>query len=163
MEDNKFDFSVDLEKIKSVGALHPHSIDALQAFSRNGLSSEDRLYYQLVSNMSLETMAFRPGSPLCEYGQAVSSAYIIREGEIELRTEGKVYRVGPGTVLGLASGLANQPHNMTATALTVVSASVIPIYKALKAVTSCNPGLRGINRNTVMRTLNLSSVPESLK
>ena len=52
---------------------------------------------------------------------------------------------------------------LTATALTVVTASVIPIYKALKVITSCHPGLRGINRNTVMRILNLSSVPESLK
>ena len=48
-------------------------------------------------------------------------------------------------------------------ALTVVSASVIPMHKAMRAVTTCHPGLRGINRNTVMRILNLLSVPESLK
>jgi hypothetical protein len=47
--------------------------------------------------------------------------------------------------------------------VTVVTASVIPVFKALKAFTGCHPGLRGINRSTVMRVLNLSAVPESLK
>jgi hypothetical protein len=51
---------------------------------------------------------------------------------------------------------------MSATALTTVTASVIP-NKVFKAIDSCHPGLRGINRNTVMRILNLSSIPESLK
>ena len=163
MEPKTSDFSVDLNKIASVGSLQPYSIDALEAYTRHGLSSEDRLYYQLVSDLALETGAYKAGTKLCELGQPVANAYIIPQGEIELHTEGLAYRVGPGAVLGLAAGLANQPHNMTATALTVVTASVIPIYKALKVITSCHPGLRGINRNTVMRILNLSSVPESLK
>jgi CRP-like cAMP-binding protein len=162
MNTPQFDFSVDLKKIESIGSLHPESIDALEAFNREGLSSEERLYYQIVSDLALETAAYKPGTQLCEFGQAVTDAYVIRQGEIELKTEGQTYRVGPGTVLGLAAGLANQPHNMSAIALTVVSASVIP-NKVFKAIYSCHPGLRGINRNTVMRILNLSSVPESLK
>lgn len=162
MNTPQFDFSVDLKKIDSIGSLHPDSIDALEAYNRQGLSSEERLYYQLVSDLALETAAYRPGTQLCEFGQAVTDAYVIRQGEIELKTEGLTYRVGPGTVLGLAAGLANHPHNMSATALTVVTASIIP-NKVFKAIHSCHPGLRGINRNTVMRILNLSSVPESLK
>lgn len=162
MTSTAFDFSVDLKKIESVGSLHPDSIDALEAYNRLGLSSEDRLYYQIVSDMALETAAYKPGTVLCEFGQDVTDAYVIRQGEIELKTEGLTYRVGPGTVLGLAAGLANHPHNMSATALTVVTASVIP-NKVFKAIHSCHLGLRGINRNTVMRILNLSSVPESLK
>ncbi len=157
------DFSIDLQRVNAVGNLAPYSIDALEAYARHGLSSEDRLYYQLVSDLALETGAFKPGTKLCEFGQPVASAYVVRQGEIEVHTEGLSYRVGSGAVLGLAAGLANQPHNMTATALTVVTASVIPMHKALRAVTTCHPGLRGINRNTVMRILKLSSVPESLK
>jgi hypothetical protein len=156
MQTTHFDFSVDLKKIEPIGSLHPDSIDALDAFNRHGLSSEERLYFQLVSDMALGTAVYKPGTVLCEFGQAVTDAYVIGQGEIELKTEGLTYRVGPGTVLGLAAGLANHPHNMTATALTTVTASV-------KAIDSCHPGLRGINRNTVMRILNLSSVPESLK
>lgn len=156
-------FCVDLQKVEAVGHVPPYSIEALEAYSRHGLSSEDRLYYQLVSDLTLETGAYKPGSKLCEFGQPVANAYVVRQGELEVRTEGLTYRVGPGAVLGLAAGLASQPHNMTATALTVVSASVIPMHKAMRAVTTCHPGLRGINRNTVMRILNLLSVPESLK
>jgi hypothetical protein len=58
--------------------------------------------------------------------------------------------------------LANLPHNMSAKALTVVTASIIP-HKVFNTLNSCHIGLRGINRSTIMRTLNLSSVPEKLK
>jgi CRP-like cAMP-binding protein len=163
MEPKNFDFSVDLSKVDAIGTLPPYSLDAFEAYSRHGLSSEDRLYYQLLSDLALETGAYKPGTLLCEYGQPVTNAYVVRQGEIAVHTEGLSYRVGPGAVLGLAAGLANQPHNMTATALTVVTASVIPIFKAHRDITSCHPGLRGINRNTVMRILNLNTVPESLK
>ncbi|MFM6991924.1 MAG: cyclic nucleotide-binding domain-containing protein [Rhodoferax sp.] len=162
MKISKYDFVVDLEKIERIGNLHPDSLGALDAYKAQGLSSEDRLYYQLINDLALETAAYKPGSRLCEYGQAVSHACVVRRGDIEIKTEGLTYRVGPGAVLGLAAGLANQAHNMTATALTVVTASVIP-NKLFNAINSCHLGLRGINRNTIMRILNLSSVPESLK
>ncbi len=163
MDNTQPHFSVDLRKIELIGSLQPYSIDALEAYHRHGLSSEDRLYYQLVSDLALETSVFKPGTVLCEFGQPVGNAYVVRQGEIEVRTEGLLHRVGPGAVLGLAAGLANLPHNMGATALTVVTASVIPVHKALKAISGSHPGLRGINRNTVMRILNLGSVPESMK
>lgn len=163
MSSNPTNFSVDLSKVAQLGSTPAYSREALEAYQKHGLSSEDRLYYQLVSEMALESSAFKPGANLCVYGQAVDDAYIVRQGELEIHTEGLIYRVGPGAVIGLAAGLANVPHNMTATALTVVTASVIPIFKALKAITTCHPGLRGINRNTVMRVLNLKAVPESLK
>jgi CRP-like cAMP-binding protein len=163
MTSQHLDFCIDLAKVEAVGHVPPYSMEALEAYARHGLSSKDRLYYQLVSDLVLETGAYKPGTKLCEFGQPVSNAYVVRQGEIEVHTDGLVYRVGPGAVLGLAAGLANQPHNQNATALTVVTASVIPLHKALRAITGCHPGLRGINRNTVMRILKLSSVPESLK
>lgn len=156
-------FSVDLAKVEAMGSMPPYSVDAIAAYEKLGLSSEDRLYYQLVSELSLGSAAFKPGSNLCVFGQPVGDAYVVRQGELDVHTEGLSYRVGPGAVIGLAAGLADVPHNMTATAVTVVTASVIPIFKALKAITGCHPGLRGINRSTVMRVLNLSAVPESLK
>ncbi|WP_396433595.1 cyclic nucleotide-binding domain-containing protein [Limnohabitans sp.] len=156
-------FSVNLAKVAAMGTLSPYSHEAMDAYVRHGLSSEDRLYYQLVSELSLDSAAFMPGRNLCVAGQPASEAYVVRQGELELQTEGVRYRVGPGAVLGLAAGLAGVPHNMTATAVTVVTASVIPVFKALKGIGSFHPGLRGINRNTVMRILNLNAVPESLK
>lgn len=157
------DFSIDLNKVAAIGSLHPFSIHALEAYEAHNLSSEDRLYYQLLSDLSLMTRAFMPGTQLCELGEPVTNAYVVRQGEVDVRSEGKAYRVGPGAVLGLAAGLAHMPHNMTASAITVVSASVIPIDKALKSIAGGHPGLRGINRSTVMRILGLSAIPESLK
>lgn len=156
-------FSVDLAKVEAMGSLPPYSPDAMAAYVKLGLSSEDRLYYQLVSELSLGSAAFKPGTHLCMQGQPAHDAYVVRQGELDVQIDGASYRVGPGAVIGLAAGLADVPHNMTATAVTVVTASVIPVFKALKAFTGCHPGLRGISRSTVMRVLNLSAVPESLK
>jgi CRP-like cAMP-binding protein len=160
---NSLHFGVDLSKVGAMGSLAPYSQEAMDAYVRHGLSSEDRLYYQLVSEMSLDSAAFMPQRVLCTAGQPVTDAYIVRQGELELHTEGASYRVGPGAVIGLAAGLADLPHNMTAVTTTVVTASVIPIFKALKAWGATHPGLRGINRNTLMRVLHLQAVPESLK
>lgn len=162
MNKPRYDFVVDLKKIELIGTLHPDSIQSLEAYNQHGLSSEERLYHQLINDLALETSAYKPGAQLCEFGQAVTQAFVIRQGDIELRTEGLIYRVGPGAVLGLAAGLANQPHNMSATALTVVTASIIP-NKVFNTIKTCHLGLRGINRSTIMRILNLGSVPESLK
>jgi CRP-like cAMP-binding protein len=156
-------FSVDLARVEAMGSMPPYSADAMAAYVKLGLSSEDRLYYQLVSELSLGSAAFKPGSNLCVLGEPAHDAYVVRQGELHVHTEGLSYRVGPGSVIGLAAGLADVPHNMTATAVTVVTASVIPIFKAIKALSGCHPGLRGINRSTVMRILGLSAVPESLK
>ena len=163
MSENALSFSVDLAKVAAMGHTPPYAKEAMDAYVRLGMSSEDRLYYQLVSELSLDSAAFLPGRSLCVQGEPVTYAYVVRQGELEVRVDGACHRVGPGAVLGLAAGLADVPHNMTATALTVVTVSVIPILKALKAVGSFHPGLRGINRNTVMRVLKLSAVPESLK
>jgi CRP-like cAMP-binding protein len=163
MNANSLHFCVDLAKVGAMGSLAPYSQDAMAAYVRHGLSSEDRLYYQLVSELSLDSAAFMPQRVLCTAGQPVTDAYIVRQGELELRAEGASYRVGPGAVIGLAAGLADLPHTMTAVATTVVTASVIPIFKALKAWSTAHPGLRGINRNTILRVLDLQTVPPSLK
>jgi len=162
MTASQYDFVIDWKKIEVIGTLHPDSIEAQKAYHQHGLSSEERLYYQLIQDLALDTAAYKPGTVLFEMGQAVTQGYIIRQGDIELRTEELIYRVGPGAVLGLASGLANLPHNMSAKALTVVTANLIP-QKVFNTPNACHIGLRGINRSTIMRTLNLSSVPESLK
>lgn len=157
------DFSIDLNKVAAIGSLHPFSIHALEAYKAHQLSSEDRLYYQLLSDLSLVTRVFMPGAMLCELGEPVADAYVVRQGEIDVRSDGMAYRVGPGAVLGLAAGLAKAPHNMQASAITVVSVSVISMDKALKSIAGGHPGLRGINRSTVMRILGLNTTPESLK
>lgn len=156
-------FCVDLAKVAAMGSLMPYSQEAMAAYVRHGLSSEDRLYYQLVSELALDSAVFRPDRVLCTQGQSVADAYVVRQGELELSAGGASWRVGPGAVIGLAEGLADMPHQWSATAVGVVTVSVIPIFKALKAAGSCHPGLRGINRSTVMRVLKLSAVPESLK
>ncbi|MBM3364012.1 MAG: cyclic nucleotide-binding domain-containing protein [Betaproteobacteria bacterium] len=159
MSSSPTSFSVDLAKVEAMGSMLPYSSDAIAAYLRLGLSSEDRLYHQLVSELSLGSTVFKPGSSLCIAGEPAHDAYVVRHGELAIQVAGQRHQVGPGAVIGLAAGFADVPHNMTATAVTVVTVSVIPIFKAIKAFSACHPGLRGINRSTVMRILKLASVP----
>ena len=163
MMNTTLDFSIDWRKVEAVGTVPPHSIEAMEAYNRYGLSSAERLYCQLIGDLALETGAYKPGTRLCEAGQPVTHAYVVRQGELDIRTRDSVFRVGPGAVLGLAAGLAQQVHDISATTATVVTASVLPMHKAVRAFNSCHPGLRGINRNTVMRILGLTDAPQSLK
>lgn len=156
-------FGVDLQRIAQLGMINPGSVEASQAYERLGLSSEDRLYFQLTRDLTLDTAAFRPGDRLAVEGQDVVNAYIVREGTLAVTVGGRELRTGPGSVIGLAEGIAHHKHRMTVTAITVVSASVIPIYRAMRALSHMHKGLKGITRNTVMRILQTDEIPETFR
>ena len=69
---------------------------------------------------------------------------------------------GPGSVFGLAEGLADRANEWDAEAKTLVVTKIIPIDRALREVRRLNVGLKGICRFTTMRILGLKIAPESL-
>jgi CRP-like cAMP-binding protein len=156
-------FSVDLGRVRAVGNAMPGSLAALAAYDQHGLASHERLYHQLVGDLALVTAVFRPGDRIAVAGEDVVNAYIVRDGAMQAILDRRALRIGPGSVIGLAEGLANVGHGMTVVAETVVTTSVIPMHRALRALAGMHRGLRGITRNTVMRILQLPQVPETLK
>lgn len=95
-------------------------------------------------------------------GEAVSSAYFIIKGAALGVRGDEIYRLGPGSVIGLAEGIGAQPHYMTTIAVDDVQVRVFPVYAIAKLVKNMPPGLRGILKSTVMRTLKLETPPAVL-
>jgi CRP-like cAMP-binding protein len=156
-------FGVDLERIAALGLIGAGTLKAREAYDRLGLSSADRLYHELASDLTLGMAAFSAGDRVAQAGEDVINAHIIRSGVLEVEADGRVMRIGPGSVIGLAEGLALHKHRMTVTAITDVSAAVIPIYRALRTLYQMHKGLKGITRNTVMRILQIGETPETFK
>ena len=164
MDEQKVNFEVSTRHLAEMGALTPGSVSWQEACDRLGLSSEERLYCSLAKTTSLQTCIFGEGQMLGVAGLEVGAAYIVMVGCVELVAGSSKFMVGPGSVIGLAEGLAMLPHTWTATARSsVVSALVIQLHSALSVLSRANPGLKGIERCTVMRTLDLADIPQTFK
>jgi CRP-like cAMP-binding protein len=74
----------------------------------------------------------------------------------------QIYRLGPGSVIGLAEGVGGLTYSMDAIAVDDVQVRVFPIYVISKLVKNMPPGLKGILKSTVMRTLQLTTPPAVL-
>lgn len=157
------DFGVDLERIAALGLIGAGTLKARAAYDRLGFSSADRLYHELASDLTLGMAIFSAGDRVAQAGEDVINAHIIRSGVLAAEVGARVMRIGPGSVIGLAEGLALHKHRMTVTAITDVSAAVIPIYRALRTLYQMHKGLKGITRNTVMRILQIGETPETFK
>ena len=90
------------------------------------------------------------------------SGYVVISGVVEITISSGKFLFGPGSVFGLAEGLADTVNAWDAEAKSVVVTKMIPIDRALREVRRLNVGLKGICRFTTMRILGLKSAPASL-
>ncbi len=157
------DFSIDLAKVKALGIANPLSQQALQLYDQNGLSAAERLLFCIWHNNTLESRAFKTGDSIAHSGDRALDAYIVVSGEMHASDGKNSYVLGPGSVIGLAEGLADLPYHFTVIANTTVTARLIPVDKARRELLRINAGLRGICRSAIVRTLGLSQIPESLQ
>jgi CRP-like cAMP-binding protein len=75
----------------------------------------------------------------------------------------EIYRFGPGSVIGLAEGFGGLPYSMDAISVDDVQVRVFPIHVISMLMKSMPPGLKGILKSIVMRTLQLTSPPPLLQ
>jgi len=121
------------------------------------LSSQDMMFYRLQASDKLITTMHEAGtvfaSPLQEH---LGNGLIVINGHIEARIgDRKTYHLGPGSVLGLAEGLKDDPFHWTLTAMDNVTILNIPVDKSIRGLTHANAGIRGIVRYTSERILEL--------
>lgn len=155
-------FAVDIEHLHALGVVDPYSQQSIELYSSGKLTSNERLYFTLWGSSELNTSLFAPKSRIATAGQAVVSAYFIINGSA-LGVQGEqIYRLGPGSVIGLAEGIGGLNYSMTVVAVSTVQVRVFPLYVISKLVKNMPPGLRGILKSTVVRTLNLEKPPELL-
>ncbi len=156
-------FSLNPTPLKQLGMLNPLSRQALELYDAHGLSTQDRLFFCLWNNNQLSAGIFRPGDKLSVKGEQMSSAHVVVSGDMQASDGQKNFTLGPGSVIGLAEGMANLPCQFTVTATSTVNTRIIPIDKAQRELMRINAGLRGICRSAIARTLSLREIPENLK
>ena len=160
---NAIDFAIDMGRLNQLGILDPRSPAAMATFSHNQFSSQERLFFSLWASRLLHDGVFKIGEMLTHKGEVVVNAHIIISGELDADNGSKRFTLGPGSVLGLAEGLAHLPYSMTVMAKTVVTTRILRLDKIDREIPKMNAGIRGICRGAVMRTLGLNDVPEALK
>lgn len=156
-------FTIDMERLKALGIVDPKSRAALEAYDHHELSSAERLFFKLWGNDLLKSGVFQPGQKIAERNEHPVFAHVVVSGEVIATDDKGSHLFGPGSVFGLAEGLADLTYQWDADARTVVMTRHIPMDRALREVRRLNAGLKGICRFTTMRVLGLPAAPESLK
>ena len=155
-------FSVAHSDIKLTGTGNPLSCETVETNDAVGLTAEDRLFFHLRQNTHLDRCAFNPGDQISVRGERVHLAHIIISGSVTASDTSNNFTLGSGSVIGLAEGMANLPHSFTVIAKDAVHTRSIPIADAQQELVRLNTGLRGICRTAVVRTLDLTEIPENL-
>ena len=156
-------FTIDMERLKALDIVDPKSRAALEAYDHHELSSAERLFFKLWGNDLLKSGVFQPGQKIAERNEHPVFAHVVVSGEVIATDDKGSHLFGPGSVFGLAEGLADLTYQWDVVARTVVMTRHIPMDRALREVRRLNAGLKGICRFTTMRVLGLPAAPESLK
>lgn len=110
----------------------------------------------------LSTASFEAKKKIFQQGEDVAVAYFIVSGSL-LAVNGQIIeRLGPGSVLCLAEGLAGLPAPKTVVTVTPVQARIIPLHKVDHMVPNLPHAIRQTIRTTVKRTLALKELPKGV-
>lgn len=162
-ENPTLDFGVDKARLRPLHGLRPYNSRTVSAFNEAGLTSEERLFFNLSRKTTLHSSMFMAGRTITTRGKPVDLAYVIVEGQAIANDGQRDYPIGPGSVLGLAEGMARMSHMLTVTADSLVQTVNIKMDSAIRELQLMNKGLRGISRCTIMRIMQLDETPEALK
>lgn len=156
-------FAVDTDHLHALGVVDPYAPKSLELYASGKLTSEERLYFTLWGSAQLTSCSFSARKKIVTKGTEVHAAYFIVSGNLLAIDGDTIYRLGPGSVIGLAEGLGGLPYSMTVVTVDPVQARLVAMQKVDVLLAKMPAGLRGILRSTVMRTLALTAVPEVLK
>ena len=148
-------FSVDSERLKGFGIMDSRSAHTLETFKSGQLTSDERLYLSLWGSQLLSSMSFEPKRKIISAGETIEQAYLIVSGTLVGTQGDDIYRFGPGSVLGLAEGIINQPSKYSVITVTAVQARVIPLHRIDAIVAKLPLEVRSIMQTVIKRTLAL--------
>ena len=155
-------FEVDIEHLRDLGVVDPNSSRSLEIFTSGQLNSNERLYFSLWGSKLLNTINFDAKKRVFTQGDEVHHAFFIISGNLLAIDGDRIERLGPGSILFLAEGLAGLPAPKTIVAVNWVQARIIPLHKVDQLVPHLPQALRTTLRINVMRTLGLKSLPKEV-
>jgi CRP-like cAMP-binding protein len=161
------EFSLDRSVFEEL-SLVSGSTERYDFFEDKRLSGQQRLFFQVWASQVLQVGVFGSGHSLTKAGEVPVYGYVITSGEARrMPSDENADEVilGPGSVLGLAEGLAEIPAIHTVEAISSVNCKVIPIDVAAADIERLNPGMKGICRFTLGRILNgrMEKIPSWLQ
>lgn len=149
-------FAINLEKLKHFGITNARSVAARDLIHSKSLSSDQRLFLSLLGSTLLKTALFQPKKKIISAGALVDEGYLIVSGSL-VGVEGEIiYRFGPGSVLGLAEGMINQPSKISFITTTAVQARVIPFHKVDAIISLLPKEMKDLLQTIIKRTLALT-------
>lgn len=160
-------FSLDPSRFEE-HSLVSGSTDRPEFFNDERLSGQQRLFFQVWASQVLKLGVFDSGHTLSQAGEIPLYGYVMTSGEARrqpVSENSQELLLGPGSVLGLAEGLAGIPSLYTVEAVSTVNCKVIPINEAVADIQRLNSGMKGICRFTLGRILNgrMENIPAWLQ
>jgi CRP-like cAMP-binding protein len=162
MTESSANFEIDIEHLHALGVIDPNSPKSLDIFASGQLSSNERLYFSLWGNKLLSTASFDAKKKIFQEGEDISVAYFIVSGHLLSLKGEHIERLGAGSVLCLAEGLAGLTAPKTVVTVTPVQARIIPLHKVDHMVPNLPNVIRQIIRTTVKRTLAMKDLPKGV-
>ena len=146
-------FSVDAERLGKLGTNFLKSSDGTQALQAGQLKGDERLFLSLLNTSLLDATLLLPNKKLIQAGEQFEEAYLLLSGEVRVQQGEHIYRLGPGSVLGLAEGMVGLASRYTAIALNSVQVKIIPFHKVDAIVKVLPAELRSILVTIIKRNL----------
>ena len=125
-------FSLDRSVFEEL-SLVSGSTDRLEFFNDERLSGQQRLFFQVWASQVLQVGVLGAGHTLTQAGEIPLYGYVTTSGEARrqpVSENSQELLLGPGSVLGLAEGLAGIPSLYTVEAISTVHCKVISIDEA---------------------------------
>lgn len=151
----KAGFSVDNEKLKRLGVVDPRSKNSMTLFKSGALTSDERLYLSLWGSPLLKTVSMEAKRKIVTAGSPIDEAYFIISGSLLATAGSDIYRLGPGSVVGLAEGIVNKPSAVSVMTVSTVQAHIIPFHKIDNIIALLPLEVKSILLTIIKRTLAL--------
>jgi CRP-like cAMP-binding protein len=149
----KGSFAVEIDRLHQMGVIDPTSPKSIEIYKSGKLNSNERLYFSLWGSKEFSSVAFNSKQKIFTAGDEVDTAYFIVSGFL-LGVDGpNIYRLGPGSVIGLAEGMVNQPIKMTVVCTTAVHARAIPLHKVDRIIEKMPEAAKGFFKTAINRIL----------
>jgi len=146
-------FSVDTEHMHQMGVVDPYSSKSIEIFKSGKLTSNERLYFSLWGSNALSTVSFNAKHKIISAGEEVHNAFFIVSGDLLGLQGEKIFRLGPGSVIGLAEGMVNRPIKMTVVCVSAVQARLIPLHKVDAIIPKLPDAAKGFFKTAINRIL----------
>lgn len=155
-------FAINVDHLHALGVIDPYSEESIRLYHSGKLDSNERLYFSLWGSSELNSSLIHAKTKFARQGDHVSTAYFIVKGSALGIRNKEVFRLGPGSVIGLAEGIGGLTHSYDAVAVDTLQVRVFPVNTISNLLKNMDPGLKGILTSTIMRTLQLTSPPAVL-